>query len=234
MELSLIRTAVRQRANMENTQFVTDIELNSYINASYGELYDILLSRFEDYFMKLDPTSGQPPTFTLAGGVNFWALPSDLYKLRGLDVQVSPPNDWNTVYRYNFSERNSRSRTVNRIQYGLRVNYYRVLNQQIQILPEDQADGTYRIWYIPRITKLVSDADDTSPTILDWEEYIVVDASIKCMVKEESDATFLIEAKQGLIQRIKSLSSNRDAGQRERIGDVRMNGTRGLEYLFPR
>lgn len=235
MQLSDIRTLVRQRANMENTQFVTDTELNAYINASYGECYDILVSRFEDYFLYLDPSTQKPPQFTLTAGQNTYALPSDLYKLRGIDVLVNSPNDWNTVSRYNFGERNSRSRVVNRLQYGLRNLYYRVIGSKIFFLPEDQSDGTYRLWYVPRVTKLSADTDDTAGTILDFEEYVVVDAAIKCLLKEESDPSALMAIKEQLKGRIQSMASERDAGSRERIGNVREGyGTRGLEYLFPR
>lgn len=221
MLLSELRTQVRQRANMENSQFVTDAELLLYINASYGELYDILVSRFEDYFIKLDSGTGLPPTFTLASGVSIYAIPSDLYKLRGIDVQNNSSTNWSTVHRYNFAERNSRSNSVSRIQYGEKNLSYRAIGNKIQFLPEDQAQGTYRLWYIPRLTKLAADSDDTQGTTLDFEEYIIVDAAMKCLIKEESDVSALMAIKEQLRQRIIAMSSNRDAGSKERVADVR-------------
>jgi hypothetical protein len=230
MTLSELRTQVRQRANMENSQFVTDAELLLYINASYGELYDILVSRFEDYYLKSDPVTGLPPTFTLSGGTYTYALPSDLYKLRGLDVQVSGATDWATIPRFNFDERNSISRTVNRLQMGLKSLSYRVIGSKLYVLPEDQAAGTYRLWYIPRLTKLAVDADDVAGTVMDFEEYIIVDAAMKCLLKEESDVTVLMAVKEQLRQRILAMSANRDAGSPERVADVR--GFRS-DDLFP-
>ena len=51
--LSDLRTLVRQRADQENSQFVTDEELRQYINRGYAGLYDMLVTNAnsEDYFL---------------------------------------------------------------------------------------------------------------------------------------------------------------------------------------
>lgn len=218
MQLVDIRTAVRQRADMVNTQFVTDAELNGYINASFGELYDLLVSRFEDYFMKLDPVTFLPPTFTLANGIGAFALPSDFYKLRGLDYSNSG-NDWCTLNNTNFINRNRRN--VDRLNYSIRGLNYRVMNNVIKFFPPDQSNGTYRLWYVPRVPTLVADADSTSGYTMDYDEYIVVDSAIKCLVKEESDPSVLMAGKEQLKQRIIAMSANRDASAPEKISNVR-------------
>ena len=52
MSLPQLRTASRQRADMVYSQFVSEAELNSYINASYFELYDLLVQKYgNDYYM---------------------------------------------------------------------------------------------------------------------------------------------------------------------------------------
>jgi hypothetical protein len=44
---------IRQRADMVDTQFVTDEELTSYCNESLGELYDLIIgSAAQEYFMR--------------------------------------------------------------------------------------------------------------------------------------------------------------------------------------
>lgn len=219
MQLSDIRTAVRQRADMVNTQFVTNTELNGYINASFGELYDLLVSRFEDYFMKLDPTTHEPPQFTLSGSQSSYVLPSDFYKLRGLDSNGGGASEWLTVNNFNFINRNRRS--VNRLNYGMRGLNYRIMNDVLKIFPADQAAGTYRIWYIPRVPTLTLDADSTSGYTMDFDEYIVVDSAIKCLVKEESDVSVLMAEKEILRQRILAMSANRDASAPEKVSQVR-------------
>src|SRR5437016_1425591 len=98
--LATVRTAVRQRTEMVNSQFVTDAELNSYINASYYELYDLLVQKFgDDYFV------ATAYLFTADGVADSYTLPSDFYKGLGLDIAIDALN-WASVRRFNMGERN--------------------------------------------------------------------------------------------------------------------------------
>lgn len=54
-----------------------------------------------------------------------------------------------------------------------------------------------------------------------WEEYAIVDAAIKALVKEESSATELAVAKAGLLTRITEEASARDIGSPPMVSDVR-------------
>jgi len=50
--LSQLRTRCKQQADMENSTFISDTELNNYINESIEELRDILIKNFgEDYYV---------------------------------------------------------------------------------------------------------------------------------------------------------------------------------------
>lgn len=51
MTLQDIINQVRQRSDMEHTEFVKDAEITVFANQSYFELYDLLVSRYEDYFV---------------------------------------------------------------------------------------------------------------------------------------------------------------------------------------
>jgi hypothetical protein len=73
----------RQRADMENSEFVTDAELTIYINGSIAELHDLLVASYgSDYFLS-------STTFSTVAGTESYSLPADFYKLMGVDVQVS-------------------------------------------------------------------------------------------------------------------------------------------------
>lgn len=208
--LAELREKVRERADQQTSQFISDSELNGYINNSYAELYDILVASFEDYYSKL-------VNFTIASGDSNYAIPSDCYKIRGIDLSYDGTN-WVNVARYNFAERN-RIGARTRINVGLLGVNYRLLGGNLEFIPEDRAPGNYRLWYIPRYTALTSDSSILSD-VLDFEEYIIVDSAIKCMIKEESDPSMLVMAKQGLKQRIDAMAANRDSAQPERVGDV--------------
>lgn len=61
-----------------------------------------------------------------------------------------------------------------------------------------------------------------------WEEYVIVDAAMKCLEKEESDISALLARKQQLIGRINTVATSRDAGGYKKINDIsRINGVRG-------
>lgn len=218
-----LRAEVRQRADMQSTQFVTDAELTTSINGSYGELYDLLVSKFEDYYTKSSSA-------TLTGSQNQIPLPIDFYKLRGLDAAGSSGSDWCTVPRYAFSERNSYGQVGSRILSGQSQLSYNVLGGVINLLPETQATGTYRVWYVPRFVPLVIDAD-VMGDVLDFSEYVVIDAAIKCLVKEESDISAMMGAKAMLIGRVNTMAAQRDATGMGRVGDV--NSSSYGDGFFP-
>ena len=215
-----LRTLARQRADMENSSLVADAELTNYINASYAELYDLLTARYEDYFVK------DPLTFSTSG-TSIYPLPADFYKLLGVDLQLDSSN-WVSIRKWNFAERNKGNEIIPNIMN--RCIRYRVMGQNLRLLPENNADGTYRLWYIPRFAPLVAD-DGLLSGVLDFEEYIVLDSAIKMLVKEESDPSALLSLKAQMGERIVAMSANRDAGSPEVVGDVSYDD---YDFLLPR
>lgn len=60
-----------------------------------------------------------------------------------------------------------------------------------------------------------------------WEEYIVIDAAIKCKDKEESDVSVLAARKNEKRKEIEGMAANRDPGSAARVADVMSNGYNG-------
>lgn len=211
ISLSQLRTAILQRADMENSNFVSDAELNSYINNSIEELYDLIVSRYEDYYT-------ESVQFTITAGQDGYAFPNAIYKMRGLDVQSG--SDWLTVDKFNFEERNRGQQHLLLATVYADIRY-RLIGSTIKLVPADQAPGTYRLWYIPRFTDLVNDSDTLQSDLEQWYDYIVVDCAIKVLTKEESDPSVFIAQKVALTNRIQNMASNRDAGQPETVTRIR-------------
>ena len=187
--LAQLRTEARQRADMTNSEFVTDAELNGYINNSISELHDILIQAYDgDYYIKDD-------TFSTDGTNDSYALSSvitdnDFYKLRGVDAKFN--NDtWITLQPFAFNERNKNE--FYRF-YGIQNIRYRLLGSNIKFTPLPDASVTVKLWYIPVAQTLVNDSD-TYDDINNYSEYIIVDAAIKMMQKEESDVSVLMAQK---------------------------------------
>lgn len=212
--LSELRTLSLQRCDMVNSNFVSTSELNSWINQACDDLYDLIVSRYEDYYT----TSFQ---FTISSPNDGYTLPTSVYKIRGLDFQIS--GDWVTLHTFTFEERNRGNRQINRALLGLTNIKYKWIGSDIKIIPGDQAAGTYRCWYIPDFVELSSDNSTLSSDLDRWKEYIIADVAIKCLVKEESDPSAIMAEKANLEKRVLNMASNRDAGNPDRVQDVSSN-----------
>lgn len=216
MTLAQLRDAARQRADMVNSQFVTDAEFNSYINQSYFELYDLLVSKYGDNYYVA-------PAYTLTtnGTDDQYALPTSpaVYKLLGVDLGLSNTSDsFVTVRPFEFIDRNRYAVPNFQSFYGLTNLRYRLNGDKIWFTPIPAAGQKIRLWYVPRMSTLDTDAA-TVEGISGWTEYIIVDAAIKAMQKEESDVSALMMQKQQLITRINAMAESRDAGSPAKVSD---------------
>lgn len=217
MTLDELDLAVRQRADMVNSTFISASEMTSYINQSYFELYDLLVSKYGDNYF-----AAPPYQFTTNGTDNFYNLPADFYKMLGLDLSLAPGNNdsWVTLKPFNFIERNRYSVPNFQSFYGVTNMRYRIQGNQVWLTPTPQAGQVLQLWYVPRMTTL-STGTDTVQGVSGWTEYIICDAAMKCLQKEESDVTVVMAQKQALIQRIEAMAENRDAGSPATVGDSR-------------
>jgi hypothetical protein len=216
MTLLQLRTATRQRADQVNSTFISDAELTSYIQQSAYELYDILIQKYGDaYFVK-----SPPATITTDGTNETFALPTDLYKLLGVDLQTNgSPNGWLTLRQFMMAERNRNWRPNASAVVGFTSLRYRLHGANLWLTPLPASGQSLRIWYVPRLTEFTGDTD-TLDGISGWTEYVIVDAAIKCMVKEESDPSALMAQKAGLLKRIEEAAGNRDEGAPPTVSDV--------------
>lgn len=212
INLAELRQQSRRRADQENSQFVSDSELNGYINNSIAELHDILCEAYGSEY------NVQSVEDSIVSGLDAYALPEDFYELKGVDLRVN--NDaWLTIRRFMFNERN-RDSDFNVWDFAGVTNVrYRIIGNTIKFSPLPDRNATYRLWYVPVATKLVADSD-TLDDMNAYSEYVIVDAAIKMMQKEESDVSILMAQKQALEKRIRDKSQNRDANQAQTISDI--------------
>lgn len=219
-----LRTQARQRADIETSKHVKDLELNIYINNSIAELYDLICQKYgDDYF-------AASSVFSTAAGDTSYPLPSDFYKLLGVDLLRSgsdPGNasDWYTVKRFEFHERNRQNDALLRQPFGEPGFRYRLFGTNLILDSDPGGPYTLRVWYVPLPAQLSSDTD-TFDGFNGWQEFVVVDAAIKALEKEESPTDALQMRKQMLINRIESAAGNRDANFSARISDTRALDTR--------
>lgn len=217
--LGQVRLMSKQRADMVNSNYVTVPEWNTYINQSYTELYDLLITVYEDYYVT-------GPTTLTADGTNTLALPTDFYKLMGVDGAPGSVNSYVTLKKFDFIARNQYIYPqLTSSLLGAFNPQYRLVGNVIQLIPTPPNGQIFRIWYIPRPSYLLQDTDMLDG-IAGWSEYVIVDAAIKAMQKEESDVSVLMNQKMMLKQRIEESAMNRDAGQPDTISNVRRASSR--------
>lgn len=202
---------LRERAKSESDNvgqgFVSDAEWNEFIGQSYLELYGLVTEAYGNDYNVQSPNTGY--TFTTDGVNQFFALPTNFFKLLGVDLQITgSAGNWVSLKPFTFGERNSLS------------NW----NSSIPM-----AGQVIRLFYVPKATLPVLD-NDTIEGVNGWEEYVVVDAAIKAMAKEESDVSVLMARKKALIARLNSETQNRDSGEAVRISLTRGRRNRTMKY----
>ncbi len=230
--LAQLQTEVLQTADMEEVADFLDTtagtgEVARYINASIQALFDLLIEvQGEEWFLKSD-------TFSTVAGTSEYSIAvtdDDFYLLRGVDWESG---DYKVPMRpYNFLERHDDdiSWSTFRTPWGGVPLRYRLFGEldasnpttgythKIRLTPEPDSAETVRLWYIPHPPVLDS-ASDVFDGFNGWEEFVVVDAAIKLLQKEESD-TQPLELRKGRIeQRIRSLAPLHDKGASEVIAD---------------
>lgn len=234
--LASLRLQAQQRADRVNSNFVTLPEWNTYINKAYQELYDLLVTCYEDYFL------AAPYTFITDGTSDAYTLPNGtlvgtdsvvskpLYKLVGVDLGLANNNNAKvTIHKFDFVQRNRYVYpNVTSTFFGVFNLRYRVMGDKIKFIPVPSGGQYITLWYIPKLQLLLQDTD-VADGISGWTEYVVVDAAIRALQKEESveAVQVLMAQKMALKQRIEESAMNRDAGMPDTISSVRRGGWYG-------
>lgn len=205
--LADLRQRCQEESDNVGSSFVQNSEWQRYINGSYTELYGLLIQSYgNDYYVQA-PTTGY--TFTTDGINQFFALPTDMFKLLGVDALYGGQNQWVALRPFAFGDRNK----------------FSAINS-----PIPAAGQQIRLFYVPTLTQLAGDSSATVDLVNGWEEYIVVDAAMKALAKEESDVSVFMSRKQSLVARINAEAENRDAGMPAAIVDSRGRGAGGMQY----
>lgn len=235
MSLYQIRLMSKQKADRVNSNFVKTGEWNSFIGLAMKELYDILITAYEDYF------AAPPATFTTNGtqyqyplpdgatsfindaGQSFVAQP--FYKLLGVDLALNnAQNAWVTMGKFQFLDRNKYLYpNSNSTIYGWQNAQYRLMGNNIQFIPNPAGNQRIRLNYIPRMPELIQDTDLSTIGYRGWLHYAITRAAIYALNKEESDISALAMELADLRKQIETSAINRDVGLPDKISDSRSN-----------
>ncbi len=212
--LGELKKRVLEKADMVDSPFIDDTdgdsELVRVIQQSYRSLYNVIATTYKDYFI------GDPVTFSIASGASTFTLDATFLKLAGVDRDLGG-GQWRKIRAFNFAERNNQNDRLYRNYYP--VIRYRIIGNRLMFTPAEQAAGDYRYWFTPKPIVPI-DEDDTIEGYNGWDDFIVVDAAIKCLVKEESDVSVLLMERNQLRQDIIENAMIRDESEVDVIQDV--------------
>lgn len=218
--LGALRVLTQQRCDKVNSQFITTTEWNSYISDSYKELYDLLIQKYADDYYVANTYS-----WTTDGASVLFPLPPDFYKNLLVEVALNPSdnNSWITLRKFQRIQQNLWNYPNIYTFYGITNLRYRIDGNYLHIVPICTAGQTLRMWYCPRPSTLLADFN-VLDGVSGWYEYIVIDACIKAMIKEESleMAAAFGQQKAAIIARIEAAAENRDTQSPEVVSDSRM------------
>lgn len=236
INLGYIRYMSQLRADKLNSEYLTMDEWNFNINQSVNALYDMLVSKWGDNYFFAPPlliTLTGADQYPLPTGGNYQnpdlSFPPAMYKLSGVDQNVNgnpgQPNGWYPVARFNWSDRDKYN-----FPFGVAPGFfngfvplcYREMGNNLYIIPNN-TNQVIRIWYVPIMQQLLQDTDMMSFSISGWSEWVINDAAMKAMIKEESLEKWqaLAGANGQIENRIDTMANNRDVEQVNTVQNLR-------------
>lgn len=246
MSLFELRLRAQQTADRVNSDFVTAGEWNAFARLAMYELYDLLITAYEDLFADqyvFIQTNGTTQNYELPDGVTNYlggnyngtsgAPAKAFYKLSGMDLGVNTSNNaWVTLLKYEFIERNkyiypNSTSTI----YGVYNMRYRLMGNKVNIIPTPAGNQQIRMWYSPRLPAMLQDTDLTTIGYSGWLRYPIVRMAKYALDKEEGSDTSKLDAEILYLKtRIEQASQNRDVGAPDTISNTRQDPIYGIGF----
>lgn len=212
--LAEMRSDVRLRADLVGNGFVTDSEINEYVNQSLAELYDRLVgARGMEYY-------AAEQVITTTSGVERYALPATHYETLYMELEYAGQR-----YRLGSYSLHERARLLDQaITPAAGVpRAFRVIAGDLSFLPVPDSTYTIRHMYAPACPRLVADGDSFDG-VNGWEEYAIWRAVAYVRGKEDLDVSIAIAYVDRLGKRIDELAAFRAQQTTERITDTSRRG----------
>ncbi len=186
--LAQLRAKARERADLTGDTHITDTadSLDSWINEGAQKLHDLYVQAYgEDYVEK-------SAALTTVAGTTDYALPTDFYKLLGVELPVS--GEQKSLKRYNRAERNAYSGQATAAS-SASLPRYKLSKGVIRLLPAPRSVLVGKFWYAPLLqvvhgettTNLLVDATDSINFENGAERYIIKYAARIALSRQESD-----------------------------------------------
>lgn len=202
-----LRTALRVRADIVNSQHLTDDNLNEMLNGSIAALHALCVEAGEDDFatsVAISTVAGTP-TYTV-----------DLYKVRSVHFTGSSGFK-RELPRFTLAELPQLENT-SVFPYGEPIAY-RMIGGKIRLSPTPQAVYSLTVYGVQPSQDLSGDGS-TLDGRDGWEEWVLWDCTAKCNIIEETDPRGAIAEREQVQARILKQMRSLDQAKPHRITDV--------------
>lgn len=215
-------TQVRQRAELENSAFVTDQELEDYLNDSIAELHSELLARWGDEYFAVEEQIAVPGGAVDEDGsavVLSPPLDDPPLKVLGVAVFLEDEQQIRPLQTFSFGD------TVQRLDPGdwksSPPRYKLKGNELLCFDRPPQVEMQVIVRVVEQAHRYDKDTPDEIDELYAWREFVIVDTLIKVFQKEESDTAALDARKQQLLARMLANAPPRDQAGPKLIRDDR-------------
>lgn len=215
-----LKQIIRQRCDLENTTFETEVELDRHINDCAAQLHDLLISCAGSNY------STSSTTVTTAAGTTSYAIAAaDFY--RPIRVSITFDNYDYPLQRYEpegIVIRNAQSSWGSDALPRYSVVMDSSSAWSISFDPIPDSVKTVNIKYHTTAPVYVNDTDVIA---IPYVDYIVVEAAIRIKDKEDRDTTRLERERAMIQKRIEDWGATFDRAQPFRTIDVYKVGFEG-------
>jgi len=235
VSLADLVTRVRRRSSHENSLFVSDAEVEEYVEQSLGALYDLVIESNGPAFWQdtSAPTKTVPGEFLYLPGDD---PPIDIYKI--IAVEVLWDGKYRKVRPYTAADDmmlEDETGWTHHSGIRYRALYPKVPSgpivgsalggagyRHIRFIPTPQAEHTFRVRYIPVPADWSTNPTYSFTGLSGWDEWIVCDAAAKVLEKEESleQAQYLIARREAAADRIRWATSTMNEDGQGRVRDL--------------
>ena len=223
IRLDALRKMTLELADMEATapDFVdTSLggEVDTRINEGLSDLRDLIIEiQGQEFYATTDTFStvvdqSEYSVTTFAAGVQHL-----------LGVRSSDGQDHYQMRTWEYQERAELENATTYSTAEIYDYHYRLVEDNIIILPVPDSVNTISIDYVPEFVPLAADAD-TFKCPVNWWKFAALKAAIDLRNKAEEDVTGLETALAKQEAKIRSLAPRRDAGRPARVQDTRRDG----------
>ncbi len=213
---------VRERADMVDSQFVTSAEVQRFLEASWQELYSIMVASGEDLFIRRVRITGSAadPLVTesgdlivtengdvlIVGGVipvgSYVNLPAQTKALRLVRIVDGRRLRKATLHDLEFIQGSSYrgEPTAYRIDMDPQNTHLR-----LELYPAPDKSYEFDVFYVPALSlKEFLSSSFVSIPVRGWDEYCVLTATAKCLSKEEAEIGSVMKERDILLERIRA------------------------------